>query len=94
MSRAVVWTDDAFDDIDRIAAHIAVDNPAAADRVTERLFEAASALPEHPFVYRAGRTPDTREAVVLPNYLIIYRVETDTIRILNVLHASRQYPPL
>jgi plasmid stabilization system protein ParE len=31
--------------------------------------------------------------VVRPNYLLVYRVEADTIRIVNVLHASQRYPP-
>lgn len=93
MIRVVIWTDNAFADIDWIAYNIAADNPAAAERVTERLFDAAVSLPAHPFMYRAGRKDGTPEAVVLPNYLLVYRVEEDRITILNVLHASQQYPP-
>jgi toxin ParE1/3/4 len=42
-------------------------------------------------MHRPGRDPGTREAVVHPNYLIIYRVG-DVIEILAVLHARQQYP--
>jgi plasmid stabilization system protein ParE len=30
--------------------------------------------------------------VVLPNYIIIYRVQRDHILIVNVLHARQRYP--
>ena len=46
----------------------------------------------HPRAYRAGRIEGTREMVVRPNYLVVYR-ETETIvTILRVLHTARQWP--
>jgi len=50
-----------------------------------------SALPENTHLYRFGRMPGTREIVVRPNYLVIYRV-TDQIDILAVLHARQKFP--
>lgn len=47
---------------------------------------------EHPYLYRIGRVADTREFVVHPNYIVIYRVLTDHIEIVGVLHSSREYP--
>ena len=38
-----------------------------------------------------GRVLNTREIIVHPNYLVIYRL-TDRIEILSVLHARQQYP--
>jgi plasmid stabilization system protein ParE len=38
------------------------------------------------------RIPGTRELVVHPNYLVIYRVAASAIEIINVLHARQQYP--
>ncbi|WP_426143686.1 type II toxin-antitoxin system RelE/ParE family toxin [Pseudomonas sp. DWP3-1-2] len=66
-------------------------NPQAALALLEDIESATSALPEHPYLYRFGRVPNTREIVVHPNYLVVYRV-TDRIEILNVLHSRRQYP--
>ena len=43
-------------------------------------------------MYRRGRADGTREAVVHPNYLIVYRIASDTIEIVNVVHARRDYP--
>ncbi|XXQ68619.1 type II toxin-antitoxin system RelE/ParE family toxin [Neisseriaceae bacterium B1] len=46
-----------------------------------------------PMLGRIGRVmKGTRELVVHPNYLIIYRVLPETVEIVGVLHARRQYP--
>jgi len=34
----------------------------------------------------------TREAVVHPNYILIYRVGTDAVEIVSLVHARQQYP--
>ncbi len=52
----------------------------------------AKQLPDHPYLYREGRVQGTREAVVHPNYIMVYRVGADLIDILAVLHARQQYP--
>jgi plasmid stabilization system protein ParE len=52
----------------------------------------ADRLPEHPFLYRSGRAPGTREAVVHPNYILIYRVTAEAVEIVSVVHARRRYP--
>ncbi|AQR60328.1 hypothetical protein BZG35_00655 [Brevundimonas sp. LM2] len=88
----VAWTDEAFDDLDAISLYIGTRNPAAADRLAETIWTAAERLGERPFAYRAGREPGTREAVVHPNYTMVYAVGLETIRILRVLHTSREYP--
>ncbi|MDQ0837450.1 plasmid stabilization system protein ParE [Sphingomonas faeni] len=49
-------------------------------------------LVDHPFMYRPGRADGTREAVIRPNYLLIYRLVLDTVEIVNVVHARRDYP--
>jgi toxin ParE1/3/4 len=48
-------------------------------------------IAKHPYLYRPGRVAGTREAVIHPNYLLVYRV-TETIEILAILHARQQYP--
>ena len=90
---SVVWGAKAHRDVDGMADYISRDNPAAADRITDLIFEAAAGLGVYTRQYRAGREPGTREMVVLPNYILIYRIDLDSIRILRVLHSARQYPP-
>jgi plasmid stabilization system protein ParE len=36
--------------------------------------------------------PGTREAVVHPNYILVYRVTADAVEIVNLVHARREYP--
>lgn len=89
---AVLWSQTALEDVDGMAAYIADDNPAAADRMTDLIFEAAERLSFSHSLYRAGRLPGTREAVVHPNYILVYRVGSDAIDVLRLLHARQQYP--
>lgn len=75
----------------KIIDYIADHNLAAAIELTQAIEAATTALPENPHLYRFGRVPGTREIVVRPNYLMIYRV-TDQIDILAALHARQKYP--
>jgi toxin ParE1/3/4 len=88
----VDWRPRARRRLQSIFDHIEEQSPAAADFVFESIIAAAAALPDHPYVYREGRRPNTREMIVLPNYIVVYRVKLDRIQILNVLHARRRYP--
>lgn len=89
----VVWARKALDDASRIADYISDNNPAAADRMTEIIFGSAEVLGQYPNMYRPGRMEGTREAIIHPNYILVYRVEAHQIRIVNVLHSARRYPP-
>ena len=89
----VVWAREALNDVSQIADYISDHNPAAADRMVDLIFRWAEKLGLHPDLYRPGRREGTREAIIHPNYILVYRVETDQLRIVNVLHTARQYPP-
>ena len=43
-------------------------------------------------MFRSGRVEGTREALVHPNYLLVYRVGVESVEIINVVHARQQYP--
>ncbi|WP_090220109.1 type II toxin-antitoxin system RelE/ParE family toxin [Pseudomonas cedrina] len=49
--------------------------------------EAISALTE----FKQGRLSGTREMVVHPNYLVVYRV-IEQVEILTVLHTRQEFP--
>lgn len=90
--KAIYWTHEAIQDRDDIYDSLEANNPAAAATLDE-LFEAKSApLERHPALGRPGRVSGTRELTVHPNYILIYDVGPDRIRILRVLHARRQWP--
>ncbi len=88
----VVWLDTAVNDLAEITTYIADRNPAAALKLNVRLQEDADLLGELPAVYRRGPVPGTRQFVSHPNYILIYRVTTVAVEILNVVHSRQQYP--
>ena len=89
----VRWSDDAERDFVQILDFIGERNPAAADRIQALFAQTLEHLPDHPLIYREGRISGTREIVVHPNYVLVYRVAPDAVWIVNVLHSARQYPP-
>lgn len=88
----VVWTSEGLDDLDQVTEYIGDRNFPAAERIRALIEESAERLANHPYAHRPGRVPNTREAVVHPNYIIVYRVGIDLITILAVMHARQQYP--
>jgi addiction module RelE/StbE family toxin len=89
----VSWNAEALTDLEQILGYIAERNPVAADRLLAVAVHAAEQISEHPYLYRPGRVAGTREAVIHPNYIIVYRVGALAIDILSVLHARQSYPP-
>ena len=68
----VFWSESALDDMDALAAYIAVDNPAAALRVIDRIEAAAELLGRAP-IGRKGRVSGTYEKPVKDSrYIIAY----------------------
>jgi toxin ParE1/3/4 len=89
----IVWRRAALDDLESIRGFIEQDNPDAAARVYEAIRSAVDPLAAHPNIGRAGRVDGTRELVLssLP-YIVVYRIVEEQVRILAVMHTSRQWP--
>lgn len=90
----LVWTRPAREDRKVIREYIAADNPSAALALDELLSEKAARLVDHPGLGRPGRLQGTRELVAHRNYILIYDVAGDLVRVLRILHAARQWPPV
>lgn len=88
------WTPEALDDRRAIYDYIEADNPSAALALDELFSEKASRLVDHPGQGRPGRVTGTRELVAHQNYILIYDTDGDLMRVLRVLHAARQWPPV
>lgn len=86
------WRPEAFSDRDKIWDFIAQDNPQAALDLDAMFEKKAGALIEQPKLFKLGRMKGTREAVVHPNYVLVYQVLADTVTILRVLHTSQAWP--
>jgi addiction module RelE/StbE family toxin len=87
------WTPEAVQDRDAIYDYIEADNPTAALSLDELFSDKAKYLIDHPGLGRQGRVPESRELVVHRNYILIYDVAADSVRILRVIHVALQWPP-
>lgn len=92
MTLPVQWRAEARADLADIVGFIAQDSPSAARRMKFQIEQSLRLAAEHPYMFRAGRAPGTREIIVHPNYLIVYRLMAASIEVVKVVHSRRQYP--
>ena len=89
----VVLTNEARRDLESIGDHIAQDNPRRAQSFVAELIHKARSLADLP--KRFPLVPRYEHLGVRPraygNYLIFYRVESDRVSILHILHGARDY---
>jgi len=89
----LVWTAAALRDLAAARAYIAHDNPPAADNQIVRVLSAVTRLPRFPEIGRPGRRGGTRELVVNRTpYIVAYRIRSEAVEILRVLHARQRWP--
>ena len=71
--------------------HVALDNPAAADRLLDRIVARCQGLADHPQLgaARPEIAPEAR-ALVIGDYLALYRVDGANAEIVRVVHGARQ----
>lgn len=89
MSR-ISFTEPAAQDLEKIYEYIADDNIAAAVKHRQRLEKRWFVLLDQPRIgtKRDNIEPDLR-SVTEGNYVIFYRIRTDGIEIVRVLHTSQ-----
>lgn len=87
-----LWRPAAIADRKGITVYIAQDNPQAAIDLGDMLMEKAGLLDQHPMLGRIGRVKGTRELVVHPNYILIYRTVKGVAEVLRVKHAAQKWP--
>ena len=71
---------------------IAIDNPMAAIHLDELFETCAERARQRPQLYKSGRITGTRELVVKPNYVMVYRVHGEQVEIVRILHSRQQWP--
>ena len=86
------WRAQARSNMMELIRYIAQEDPLAARKMKDRIESSVLPLSEHPYLYRPGREPGTREIVAHPNYIVVYRIAVDRIEITNVLHSRQEYP--
>jgi toxin ParE1/3/4 len=89
----VVFAKEALDDLDRIAATIAEENPKRAVGFIRELRQRCEGLADMPHRFQLVPRYE-REGVrrrIAGNYLIFYRVGEGSVEILHILHGARDY---
>jgi plasmid stabilization system protein ParE len=91
----VRWLTGAASSLRAVHARIALDNPAAARRVVQRIRASVARLRTFPASGRAGQVPGTMELVIdgLP-YIVVYRTSEKEVQILRVFHTATDWPRL
>jgi toxin ParE1/3/4 len=89
----IVWREGALNSLERARSYIAQDNPAAAERVRERILSAVRNLADMRNIGRPGRVEDTRELVVAGTpYIVAYTVLDNQVVIIAVQHSAQKWP--
>jgi addiction module RelE/StbE family toxin len=87
----VVWTEPALSDLEAIADYIALDNPAAAAALVQRVFKHVGQLQEHPL--SGSKLPELQgwryRQIIEPPCRAIYRHEKGKVHILHVVRGER-----
>ena len=92
-SRRFEYAPRYFRRLEDIRERIAVDNPAAASRIVERIQAAVTP----PGCVSRPRPPrgvvGTRELVISGTpYIVPYRVKGDIVQIITILHGAQRWP--
>lgn len=87
--RVIRWLPPAENSLLGIVDFIAEDKPEAAALFAGQVRAAVDSLATFPHRARAGRVATTRELVVHPNYIVVYRVTAETVDILRIRHAAQ-----
>ena len=87
----VIWAEPAVNDLDAIADYIALDDPEAARRLVQKIFEHVDHLASHP---RLGSKPQELKGwryrqIVEPPCRIFYRQDSGRVLILHVMRSER-----
>ncbi|HLO86119.1 MAG TPA: type II toxin-antitoxin system RelE/ParE family toxin [Nostocaceae cyanobacterium] len=89
----IKWLRQALRNLEQAYTYIVKENPQAAREVILKIQTATNQLENYPFMGRPGRIEGTRELVIAgTSYIVIYRVQEESVQILRVLHTSKRYP--
>ncbi|NVL90915.1 MAG: type II toxin-antitoxin system RelE/ParE family toxin [Desulfobacterales bacterium] len=90
----VHWTENSIEHLVKIYEYIALNSPTYAKRMVDKITRRSEQIAEHPL---SGRkvpeydAEDIRELIEKP-YRIIYRIKSDQIDVVAVIHTARLLP--
>ena len=85
------WTEPAIEDLRNLHGYIARDSEVYASSFVQRIILAVDKLPDFPRLGRMVPEADQEmiREILYQNYRIIYRIKSDLIEILTVIHGRR-----
>lgn len=98
-SLPVLFTALAEEDLDQIEDYICANDPAAAARVRASIVKQSLELAKMPAKGMALREPANEQEIGIRlwpvsryrNYVILYRIEPESIRVLRILHGAQDW---
>jgi plasmid stabilization system protein ParE len=95
----VLFTALAEEDLDQIEDYICASDPAAAARVRAAIVKQSLELAKAPAKGMLLREPASEEEIGIRlwpvaryrNYLLLYRVEPELVRVLRILHSAQDW---
>lgn len=88
----LIWEPEAEHQLNDIVDYIKPLSAHGAVKIARLVMDGLDRARRSPHIGRPGRVSGTRELIVHPNYVVIYRITADAIDVLRVLHARRLYP--
>jgi len=90
----VRWSVPAANDLEHICEWIERDNPDAARRLAQTIYNGCSRLKDFPYLGRAStRLPGRRELIFAPlPYVVVYQVKPEAIEISRIFHGAQNWP--
>ena len=88
------WTQNAVEHLVNIYEHIALNSPTYANRMVDKITRRSEQITDQPLSGRKVpeyQTDDIRELIEKP-YRIIYRIKSEQIDIVAVIHGARLLP--
>jgi toxin ParE1/3/4 len=91
--KRILWSRQASEQLTAAYDFVVEDNPSVAEKQVEMILRAVEQLVDFPEMGRPGRVNGTRELVIPGTpYIVAYRLNDATVRILALLHGARRWP--
>jgi plasmid stabilization system protein ParE len=90
----VRWSLPAAEDLEHICEWIERDNPAAARRIAQTIYDECGRLKDFPDLGRESRRmAGRRELTFAPlPYIVVYQVKPDAVEISRIFHGAQDWP--
>lgn len=88
------WSIPAAEDLEHICEWIERDNPQAARRIAQTIYEECGRLKDFPNLgHKSRRLAGRRELTFAPlPYIVVYQIKPDAIEISRIFHGAQDWP--